>query len=122
MLRLIITLPFLIALVVFAFKNQQVVTLDLPYVYSGQSTLAMVVIVVALVFFLIGGLAVWFAELRQRRRARRAESTIRSLEAQVTDLRQQLAQSAAQHSLAQQGVPATATTTYLPATQPPSAF
>ena len=131
MLRLIVTLPFLIALVVFAFENQQVVTLDLPYIFNGQSTLAMVVIVVALVFFLIGGLAVWFAELRQRRRARRAEGTIRTLEAQVVDLRQQLAQSVAQSSLAQaslaqtslspHGVPA-GTTTYLPATQPPTAF
>ncbi len=120
MLRLIITLPFLIALVVFAFDNQQVVTLDLPYIFSGQSTLAMVVIVVALVFFLIGGLAVWFSELRQRRRARKAEGSIRTLEAQVADLRLQLAQSVAQHSLAQQGLPTT--TTYLPATQPPSAF
>ncbi|TLU71384.1 lipopolysaccharide assembly protein LapA domain-containing protein [Lichenicoccus roseus] len=124
MLRLIVTLPFLIVLVVFAFVNQQVVTLDLPYIFSGQSSLAMVVIVVALVFFLIGGLAVWFAELRQRRRARRAESTIRSLETQVVDLRQQLANSnaqlAAQASLAPHGQPGS--TTYLPVTQPPSAF
>nr|WP_321986058.1 LapA family protein [uncultured Lichenicoccus sp.] len=120
MLRLIITLPFVLALVVFAIKNQQPVQLDLPYVFNGTFALPILVIVVALVFFLVGGLVMWFAELRQRRRARRAESTIRALEAQVVDLRQQLAQAVAQHSLAQQGVPAT--TGYLPATQPPSAF
>ena len=51
MLRLIVTLPFLIALVVFAFENQQVVTLDLPYLFSGQSTLAMVVIVASVLHF-----------------------------------------------------------------------
>jgi len=37
--------------------------------------------------FLLGALVVWTSELGQRRRARRAEHTVRLLEAQVQQLR-----------------------------------
>jgi hypothetical protein len=39
-------------------------------------------------------LLVWIAELGQRRRARRAEQTVRLLEAQVQELRSRLPQAA----------------------------
>ncbi len=96
MLRLFITLPFLAALVVFAIYNQEIVTISMPGGYSRQTSPAVLVMVVAVVFFLVGALAVWFAELRQRRRARRAEQSVRGLEAQLAELRLQLAQAAAQ--------------------------
>ena len=96
MLRLFITLPFLVALVVFAIYNQEIVTISMPGGYSRQTSPAVLVMVVAVVFFLVGALAVWFAELRQRRRARRAEQSVRGLEAQLAELRLQLAQAAAQ--------------------------
>ena len=102
MLRLLITLPFLAALIVFAIYNQEMVTLSVPG-YSRQSSLAVLVMVVAVVFFLIGGLSVWFAELRQRRRARRAEQALRTLETQVSDLKLQLAQAVTENHMAQQG-------------------
>ncbi|WP_428395703.1 lipopolysaccharide assembly protein LapA domain-containing protein [Lichenicoccus sp.] len=120
MLRLLITLPFLAALIVFAIYNQEIVTLSVPG-YSRQSSLAVLVMVVAVVFFLIGGLSVWFAELRQRRRARRAEQTVRTLETQVSELKLQLAQAVTENHMAQQGhqpgYPATTPSHALP---PPS--
>ena len=96
MLRLLITLPFLVLLVVFAIYNQEIVTISMPGGYSRQTSPAVLVMVVAVVFFLVGAVAVWFAELRQRRRARRAEQSVRGLEAQLAELRLQLAQAAAQ--------------------------
>ena len=102
MLRLLITLPFLAALIVFAIYNQEIVTLSVPG-YNRQSSLAVLVMVVAVVFFLIGGLSVWFAELRQRRRARRAEQAVRTLETQVSELKLQLAQAVTDNHMAQQG-------------------
>ena len=104
MLRLFIMLPFVIVLIVFAAYNQEVVTLAGPYGYAKPFSLAVLVIIVAVLFFLIGAVAVWFAELRQRRRARRAEQSVRALEAQNAELRLQLAQSVTQTHLAQQGL------------------
>ncbi|MBE7212621.1 MAG: DUF1049 domain-containing protein, partial [Gluconacetobacter diazotrophicus] len=49
------------------------------------------------VFFLLGALFVWFSELRQLRRARRAENQIKQLETQVSELRAQLGHSYAQN-------------------------
>lgn len=105
MLRLFITLPFLAALIIFTVYNQEVVTLSVPGGYSRQSSLAVLVMIVAVVFFLIGGLVVWFAELRQRRRARRAEQAVRGLEAQLAEARQQLARSQAELQVATRSAP-----------------
>jgi len=107
MLRLIITLPFLILLVVFVLFNQTAGTMELPY-FAWQSSTGVVALIVAVVFFLVGVVFMWFAELRQRRRARKAEQQVRSLETQLSELRAQLAQSVA-HNVAYPGtVPATA--------------
>ena len=96
MLRLIILLPFLLLLVVFVLFNQTAGTMELPYV-SWQSSTGVIALVTAVLFFLAGALMVWFAELRQRRRARRAEQQVRGLETQLADLRNQLAQSVARN-------------------------
>ena len=69
MLRLFITLPFLVALVVFAIYNQEIVTISMPGGYSRQTSPAVMVMVVAVVIFLVGALAEMFAELRQSRSA-----------------------------------------------------
>jgi len=119
MLRLLITLPFLAALIVFAIYNQDMVTLSVPG-YSRQSSLAVLVMVVAVIFFLIGALTMWLAELRQRRRARRAEQSIRSLEGQVAELKLQLAQEVTKHHLAQQGQASSANPYAMHTIQPPS--
>ena len=104
MLRLIILLPFLILLVVFVLLNQTGSAMELPY-YSWQSSTGVIALITAVLFFLLGALMLWFAELRQRRRARRAEQQVRGLEAQIAELRVQLAQSVA-HNVAHAGVPA----------------
>ena len=119
MLRLLIMLPFLAALIVFAIYNQEIVTLSMPG-YSRQSSPAVLVMIVAVVFFLVGALVVWFAELRQRRRARRAEQTVRGLESQISELKLQLAQAVTQHHMAQQGVSTTMHPYAAQAPQPPS--
>ena len=118
MLRLLIMLPFLAALIVFAIYNQEIVTLSMPG-YSRQSSPAVLVMIVAVVFFLVGALTVWLAELRQRRRARRAEQAVRGLESQVSELKLQLAQAVTQHHLSQQGI-STAHPYVAQAPQPPS--
>lgn len=95
MLRLIITLPFLILLVVFVVDNTTPGAMELPYL-SWQSSPGVVALVASVAAFLLGILFMWFAELRQRRRARRAEQQVKLLEQQVGELRAQLAQSVAQ--------------------------
>ena len=101
MLRLIILLPFLILLVVFVLLNQTPSAMELPY-YSWQSSTGVIALITAALFFLVGALMIWFAELRQRRRARRAEQQVRTLETQIAELRTQLAQSVA-HNVAYTG-------------------
>ena len=96
MLRLILTLPFLILLVVFVLFNQTPGAMELPYL-SWQSSVGVIALITAVIFFLVGALFVWFAELRQRRRARRAEQPVRALETQVAELRTQLSQAVAQN-------------------------
>ena len=109
MLRLIITLPFLILLVVFVVDNTTSGVMELPYL-SWQSSAGVAVLVAAVVFYLLGAVSVWFAELRQRRRARRAEQQLRVSETQVSELRTQLGQSVAQN-VAYHGTTAAAVTT-----------
>ncbi len=106
MLRLIILLPFLILLVVFVLLNQTPSAMELPY-YSWQSSAGVIALITAVLFFLVGALMAWFSELRQRRRARRAEQQIRTQDTQIAELRAQLAQSVA-HNVAYTGAPLSA--------------
>ena len=126
MLRLIITLPFLILLVVFVLFNETPQAMLLPG-YSWQSSPGVVTLIAAVLFFLLGALMVWFAELRQRRRARRAEQQVRALETQIAELRGQLAQSVAQNVAnngvtTYQGTGHPAGTTIVPASLPPASY
>ena len=130
MLRLIITLPFLILLVVFVLFNETPQAMLLPG-YSWQSSPGVVTLISAVLFFLLGALMVWFSELRQRRRARRAEQQVRALEIQITELRGQLAQSVAQnvaHDVAHNGAATyqgsvhPGGTTIVPAGLPPASY
>ncbi len=97
MLRLILTLPFLILLVVFVVYNPTASDAKLPGLPPWSSSLGVITLVTAVIFFLVGALFVWFAELRQRGRARRAEQQVRTLEGQVAELRTQLSQAVAQN-------------------------
>jgi lipopolysaccharide assembly protein A len=90
-MRLLIALPLLLLLVLFALSNRQPVALRFwPTDYTLLVPLSLSMIGAMAVAFLAGGLLVWISELAQRRRARRAEQTVRLLEAQVQELKARL--------------------------------
>jgi lipopolysaccharide assembly protein A len=90
-MRLLIALPLLLLLVLFALSNQEPVPLRFwPTDYSLVLPLSLAVVGGMAIAFLAGGSLVWVSALAQRRRARRAEQTVRLLEAQVQDLKARL--------------------------------
>jgi uncharacterized integral membrane protein len=87
MLFLIVAFILCLPLVLFALSNTQVVGLGLwPMDYRIEVHLSLAILVAMAIAFLLGALVVWMSELSQRRRARRAERTIRLLEAQIDAL------------------------------------
>ncbi|TWB11141.1 LapA family protein [Gluconacetobacter diazotrophicus] len=91
MVRLLVTLPFLLILIIFSACNQepiQIWFLD----WGWKSSVGVLTLIVAAFFFILGAVSVWFAELRQRGRARRAEQQVRTLEDQIAELRRQQAE------------------------------
>jgi uncharacterized integral membrane protein len=87
-MRLLISLPILLILVLFALSNTGTVQLALwPTDFTMQAPLSLVILGGMAIAFLLGGILVWFTELGQRRRARRAEYTVRLLEQQVQELK-----------------------------------
>jgi uncharacterized integral membrane protein len=88
MLFMIVTLVLCLPLVLFALSNTGMVRLGLwPTDYGIDVHLSLAILVAMAIAFLLGALVVWVSELSQRRRARRAERTVRLLEAQVEALR-----------------------------------
>jgi uncharacterized membrane protein YciS (DUF1049 family) len=57
-----------------------------PTDYSIEVHLSLAILIAMAIAFLLGALVVWMSELSQRRRARRAERTVRLLEAQIEAL------------------------------------
>jgi uncharacterized integral membrane protein len=93
-MRLLITLPLLLLMILFALSNTAPVNLRLwPTDYALQTPLSLAVLGAMAIAFVAGGLLVWITALGQRRRARRAEQTVRLLEAQVQELKARLAES-----------------------------
>ena len=92
-MRLLIAVPLLLLLVLFALSNTEPVRLGLwPSDYTLQLPLSLTVLGAMAIAFLAGGAIVWLSELAQRRRARDAEQTARLLEAQVQELKARLPQ------------------------------
>ena len=92
-MRLLIALPFLLLLVVFALSNTAPVSLHFwPTDYALELPFSLAVLAAMAIAFLLGGAVVWLSELAQRRRARRAEYTVRLLETQVQELKARLPQ------------------------------
>jgi putative membrane protein len=90
-MRLVIGLPLLLLMVVFALSNRAPVTLGLwPTDFSLEVPLSLAIIAAMAIAFLVGGLVVWFSVLAQRSRARRAEQAVRLLEAEVQTLKARL--------------------------------
>lgn len=91
-MRLLITVPLLLLLVLFALSNRQPVPIRLwPTDFAAEAPLSLAVLVAMAVAFLFGGLLVWFSVLVQRSRARRAEAQVRLLDEQVAELKARLA-------------------------------
>jgi lipopolysaccharide assembly protein A len=90
-MRLLIGIPLLLLLVLFALSNRTAVTLGLwPTDFSLELPLSLAILAGMAAAFLVGGLLVWFSALGQRNRARRAEQAVRLLEAQVQELKARL--------------------------------
>ena len=91
MLFFIITFILCVPLVLFALSNTEMVRLGLwPTDYGLDVHLSLAILVAMAIAFLLGALVVWMSALAQRARARRAERTVRVLEAQIEDLRTRL--------------------------------
>lgn len=91
LVRLIVGIPLLALLVLFALSNPVPVRLTLwPTDFAVEVPLSLAILALTATAFVIGALFVWINELGQRRRARRAEHTVRLLEAQVEELKARL--------------------------------
>ena len=90
MLRLILMLPVLLVLVIFALSNTAPATFGFwPTDLALEAPLSVAVLVIAGVFFVAGALVAWGGTMAQVRRARRAEAEVRRLQGQVELLRPQ---------------------------------
>jgi len=88
MLFLIVTFILCVPLVLFALSNTATVRLGLwPTDYGIDVPLSLAILVAMAIAFLLGAFLVWMSALAQRLRARRAEQTVRLLEAQVEELK-----------------------------------
>lgn len=91
MWRLLLALPVLLLLVLFALTNTQPVQLGLwPTDLSITVPLSLAVLGAMAITFLLGALALWPRIVGARARARRAERARRLLEAQVAELKPEL--------------------------------
>jgi uncharacterized integral membrane protein len=88
MMFLIVTFALCVPLVLFALSNTEIVRLGLwPTDYGMEVHLSLAILMAMAIAFLLGAFVVWVSELGQRRRARRAERTVRLLEAQIEELK-----------------------------------
>ena len=84
MLRALLLAPFLLVLIAFALSNPQPVSLALwPTDVTLEAPLSIATLVIAAVFFLLGGLVTWLPALGHRRRARLAEKRAKALEGEL---------------------------------------
>ncbi len=95
-MRLLLALPFLIVLVLFALSNRQQVSFHFwPTDFDLMVPLSGAILAFAAVAFLAGALLVWVSEWPVHRRARRAEVRAEVLEEEVRALRARLRAAAA---------------------------
>ena len=91
MLKILLALPLLLILVLFALSNTQPVRLGFwPTDITVQVPLAVAVLVAMGAAFLIGAIVLWISVLGARIRARRAEHAAGLLEAQIAELKAEL--------------------------------
>ena len=87
-MRILIAIPCLILLIAFALSNQGAVRLGLwPTDVQLDVPLSVAVLAAAGLFFVVGAMMTWSGSFALRARARRAEASVRRLEAQLEVLR-----------------------------------
>ncbi|MBV9734947.1 MAG: DUF1049 domain-containing protein [Acidisphaera sp.] len=91
MLRLLLAVPLLVLLVLFALSNTAPVRIGLwPTDLGLVAPLSVAILMAVAAGLLAGALLTWFGALAQRRRARRAEARVRALDAEIEGLRARL--------------------------------
>jgi uncharacterized integral membrane protein len=109
-LTALFVIPLGIFFVIFAVANRHLVTVSFDPFNSATPTVAVtlplfvVIIAVAMLGVLAGGMATWFRQGRFRRAARRNEAEVREVRTQLADLRGQTARGQRYPALAQGGI------------------
>jgi uncharacterized integral membrane protein len=94
--RVLITFPLLVLLVLFALSNGDPIKIGLWPTDVGIVVPVSVAVMVGMAgAFLVGALFVWIGALGQRRRARRAEARVRVLDQQLETLKARISQGSA---------------------------
>jgi uncharacterized integral membrane protein len=90
----ILTLPLIVAAVVFSIANREAIILDLwPFdLSSPPMPLSLALLASLMLGIIIGGLATWLSAGRMRRRARQARRRIEELEREVARLARERAE------------------------------
>lgn len=83
-IRTAIIIPYVIVLVLFTASNQTAENISLLN-YQWQSSIGIVALETGFISFCIGSLSIWFSELKQRRRARRAEQELRKVKKELQE-------------------------------------
>lgn len=86
MIRLFITLPFVLGLIILAACNQDPVAMQW-LTLKWQSSPGVLALVTGALFYALGYVCAWIGTLGQIRRARKAEQQVRTLEAEMADQR-----------------------------------
>ncbi|GBQ20232.1 hypothetical protein AA0472_0080 [Acetobacter estunensis NRIC 0472] len=89
MIRLILLVPLLLVVILFAASNQESTQMWL-LTYSWSSSIGVMALLISVISLAMGALCMWFSAFGQGRRARKAEARVKELEgtvaAQVTEL------------------------------------
>ena len=105
-----VIIPLGIFFVIFAVANRHLVTVSFDPFNSATLTVAVklplfaVIIAVAMLGVLAGGMATWFRQGRWRRAARQSEAAARQMRSQLADLRTQAGREQRHPALSQGGI------------------
>ena len=106
----VVIIPLGIFFIIFAVANRHLVTVSFDPFNSATPTVAVtlplfvVIIAVAMLGVLAGGMATWFRQGRWRRAARQGEAEARQMRTQLADLRSQAAREQRFAALPQGGI------------------
>ena len=109
-LSALVVVPLGIFFVIFAVANRHLVTVSFDPFNSASPTVAVtlplfvLIIAVAMLGVLAGGMATWFRQGRFRRAARQNEAEVRDIRTQLADLRSQTVREQRFPALAQGGI------------------